>query len=133
VKIFIAIVSSGSIASWAIWQSLAALWATIIAASQLVNAVKPYLPYERRLKQLPPLAIALDNLFLDAERRWFAVAEGQLTDAQIHDALIDLKQRRNDADHAAFKDSPLPIQPKLLLDAETRAKAYFEQAYPTEA
>jgi len=128
-NMFLAVAASASIASWAIWKQFAFLWATVIASSQLLSAVKHYLPFERRVKQLAPLSIDLDQLFLDAERQWYAVAEGQLPNQAIHEALISLKERRTKADHTYFKETALPSKPKLLKEAEQRATAYLSQSY----
>ena len=40
-NVILAIASSGSIASWAIWDEYAIYWGGFIALSQLITAIKP--------------------------------------------------------------------------------------------
>jgi hypothetical protein len=60
-NIFLALTSSGSIAAWAVVKDHAMLWACIIAASQIVTAIKPFLPYRQRAKALIALGDALQK------------------------------------------------------------------------
>jgi hypothetical protein len=48
------------------------IWAGIIAASQVVNAVKAYLPWGERLKPLATMSMGLQYISLDAEDSWSA-------------------------------------------------------------
>ena len=50
INIFLAVTSSGSIGGWVIWDKYSFLWAFIIAASQVINVVKQFLPYKTRVK-----------------------------------------------------------------------------------
>ena len=93
INIFLAIASSSSIAAWAIWKEHQLVWACIIAISQVVTAVKPFLPYRQRLKATSDLNTNIQSIFLEAEQGWYAVAEGLLTEAQIHIKTSQLKDR----------------------------------------
>jgi hypothetical protein len=42
-----AVASSGGIAAWAIWREYAFLWGTIIAASQVADALKEVFPFTK--------------------------------------------------------------------------------------
>ena len=57
INIFLAVTSSTSICGWAIWNKYSFVWAVIIAASQLINAVKQFLPYRTRLKATSTLSV----------------------------------------------------------------------------
>jgi hypothetical protein len=78
-NIFLAAASNGSIATWAIWGKASMLWAVIIGASQFVTAIRPYLPYQNRLKAVSALIRELEDLFLYAEHKWYSIAEGTLS------------------------------------------------------
>ncbi len=41
-----------SIAAWEIWQEYQMVWAVIIALSQVITAIKPFLPFRQRLKPI---------------------------------------------------------------------------------
>lgn len=129
IKVFLAISSSGSIAGWAVWNRAAFLWAVIIAISQIVIAIGPHLPYQRRIKSLTPLTTELHDLLLWGERQWYSIAEGKLTDDDINDRILDLKGRKSKLEATYLSDTPLPMLPKLLEQAEQHARRYFEQTY----
>ncbi len=46
-KIVLAIASSSSIGAWAIWNEYSWVWAGIIAFSQVITEITPFLPYTR--------------------------------------------------------------------------------------
>lgn len=78
-----AIASSTSIAAWAIWQQLSFVWSVIIAISQVLTAIKGFLPYSKRLKILVPFMEDLKFLYNKIEYNWFNVASGELTEEDI--------------------------------------------------
>ena len=45
-NIFLAITSSSSICGWAVWQQYSFVWGAAIAASQLITAIKGFLPFK---------------------------------------------------------------------------------------
>ena len=47
---YLAVMSCGSIGGWAVWQHLHWLWAILIAGSQVVFVIKPYLPFYRKMR-----------------------------------------------------------------------------------
>ncbi|MGQ4807875.1 hypothetical protein NKDENANG_01240 [Candidatus Entotheonellaceae bacterium PAL068K] len=126
---FLAVTSNGSIATWAIWGKWPILWAIIIGLSQLINAIRPYLPYQRRIRAITALNRELDELSLHAEHRWYAIAEGHLTNEQIHDETIELKRRKSKAEDTYLGSLPFPENDKLLQEAESQATTYFRTNY----
>ena len=50
INAFLAITSSTSIAAWVIWKKFTLIWTILIAVSQIISAVKPFLPYNQRYK-----------------------------------------------------------------------------------
>jgi hypothetical protein len=120
-----AITSSASIAGWAIWQQLYYLWAVVIAGSQVLIAVKAYLPYKGRLQALAALGPELDLLALEAEDGWFKVSRGLLSEQEIHARTMDMKRKSQKAAASAFKGMSLPDNSKLLTMADGEASAYM--------
>ena len=129
INIFLAITSSSSIAAWAIWQEYQLLWAIIIAGSQIVTSIKPFLPYKHRLKAVSTLGEMMQDLCLECEKYWFQVAEGELTEKEIHDINIDLKDKSIAVEKKALKNIVLPTNRKILNKAEKEADKYFKINY----
>lgn len=92
-NIFLAITSSGSIASWAIWRDLAWLWGAIIALSQLVTALKPIFPFSKHVHSLNMRCYKQEALFLELDNLWFSLIDGSISERIAKTKLSHLKQR----------------------------------------
>ena len=129
INVFLAITSSSSIAAWAIWQKHDIVWAVIIALSQVVTAVKPFLPFKVRLKAVADLNDRIQDISLECEKGWFAVAEGELTEKEIHEHCIKLRNDALTAEKKCLKNIVLPKNKKLLKRAEQDADLYLTKNY----
>lgn len=132
VNIFLAITSSGSIAGWAIWQHAAMFWAIIIAASQVVNVIKNFLPYKARMKSLAGVIHEFEDIVLFAENSWFGVSEGKLTEEEIHKLQFDVRAQKTKALKKHLGSNTLPEKSRLLKKALRSADTYFDNFYPVE-
>ncbi|MGK7878578.1 MAG: hypothetical protein AB4060_00515 [Crocosphaera sp.] len=129
IQVFLAVVSNGSIAAWVIWSKAQFIWALLIAFSQLVSAVKPYLPYQKRIRNLEPFKLELTNLLLRMEEKWYEIFEGQLTDKEIYTLTIEIKQEKTNLESRYLSTTPLPENKKYLDQAEEKANKYFKRNY----
>jgi hypothetical protein len=125
IKAFLAIAASSSIAGWAIVQQYAVFWGAIVAASQVVQVVKEYLPYQNRLKALAGLSVELNALSLVTEDQWFKVSNSGMYDDDIHDLRIALKRKKASAVQKAFPVAGLPENKKFADRAELDNIQYF--------
>ena len=87
-NMFLAIVACGSIAGWAVWNQLAIIWACFVALSQVLNAIKPYLPYSKRVEGLLKYNNDIGLLYAKMEYDWLYVSNGKLTEDEINDLLL---------------------------------------------
>ena len=131
INIFLAITSSSSIAVWAIWQKHQIIWAVILALSQVVTAIKPFLPFKQRLKAVSDLNDKIQEISLKCEKGWFSVAEGELTDKEIHELCISLRDNALTAEKKCLKNIVLPKNMKILKKAEIEADQYLTNNYHT--
>jgi hypothetical protein len=129
---FSAIASSASIGAWAIWRDVAGLWALVIALSQVLSAIKEYLPYKSRLRGLGSLGKDLNALALSAENDWFKVSQGFLTEQQIHELQMVLKGKIQAATNNGFPNSSLPEDKFLLEKAEAAVQLYVQRFFGQE-
>lgn len=125
IKAFLAIAASSSIGGWLIFQQYAFVWATIVAASQVLQAVKEYLPYKNQLKALAGLSVDLNALSLVAEDQWYKVSNGGMFDDDIHDQRMALKRKKLAAVQKAFPVAGLPESQKFSERADTETNLYF--------
>jgi hypothetical protein len=131
-NMFLAIASSGSIATWAFWQEHTMVWAGIIAASQVAQAIKPFLPYTKRLKAMTAVTNDLEALFISMETHWFDVYEYKLSDEDIHKLHMSFKEKKRQIlqKHLGSESVSAPHEEKYKTKAQSISKSYFTSMYP---
>jgi hypothetical protein len=84
INIFLALAASTSIGAWAVWKEYPFLWGGVIAASQVVTTIKPYLPYNKMVKELNSRCLKMDLLNIEFEERlWNMIERGQISENTI--------------------------------------------------
>lgn len=129
INAFLAITSSSSICGWAIWNKYSFVWALIIAISQLITAVKQFLPFKKRMKAISSLLRDLEELLNFAEMRWFDVAEGRLTNEEINRLQFEIRKKKNKLLHKHLSHQSLPEKKKLFNKAKEMAQTYVTNFY----
>lgn len=129
INVFSAIVSSTSIAAWAIWQQLSFAWSFIIAISQVLSAIKGFLPYSRRLKSIVPFMEDLKFLYNRMEYTWFKVASGEMTEEEINEILYEFKDEYTNIENKHLKDETLLENEKFKKKSDMKTDAYFENNF----
>jgi hypothetical protein len=123
-----AVASSGGIAAWVIWQRYAFLWASIIALSQLADALKDVFPFQKRRTALSRWVRQLDRMFVVAQRDWDAIAHGRCRDEQISKLLHQLRSREQRL-QAKYVPDGLARNDSAFQRAEAEAVRYFALRY----
>jgi len=129
IQMFTAITSSASIGGWALWNSISYIWATIIAASQVLAAIKTYLPYNRRSKAINDTYNQLSLLFIKAEHGWFQVSDGSMTTREINDKQFELKKEKQLVYNKTFASQSLPTNSRIRARADQTTERYFANFY----
>jgi hypothetical protein len=103
------------------------LWATIIAASQVLNISAGFLPYKQREKTLRTILPQMQKLLLDCEDEFELVSTGELTNREIHEKTMQFKRQLSEIYNQLYICG-LPTKKSYLKAAEMRAsktiKAY---------
>ena len=123
-----AIASSGSIAAWALWKEYAFVWGAIIAASQVVDALKDVFPFTKRHKAAIEHTITLASIFIDAQLEWENIFSGRYTDDQIMNLRHKLMKLQHEAERSSFPDG-LATQDALFAESQKDAGEYFTATY----
>lgn len=127
----LALASSTSIAAWAIWEENPFFWAAVVAASQVVTTVKPFLPYRKRQVSTMALINGFFPILLSIEEDWYRICNDNLDSKQI-DALLIARKRdlqRIEAEH--FNEAQLPRNRSLMAKATAETMRYFENMEET--
>ncbi len=126
------VASSGGIGLWVIWREYTFVWASIIAASQVADALKDVFPFSRQHKASGEYMLALDRLLIDAELEWTKVFAGDYPDDEVLNRRHALMMLQHEAIRRNFPDG-LPRQNDILREmAEREAADYLAKTYPTE-
>jgi hypothetical protein len=128
-KVTLAIASSSSIGAWTIWNEYSWVWASIIAFSQVISAINPFLPYKGRIKAYSSLLNELEELMIQAEFKWHAISDGQLMPSQINKARFEVRASKQKSLKKHIKTT-IPTNSKYHSQAEQSATEYFNNFYP---
>ncbi|WP_148193995.1 hypothetical protein [Pseudomonas syringae] len=130
ISIGLAIASSSSIAGWVIWEKYAFIWACLIMASQVTSAVYRYLPFKARIKPLSAAGVEISILANTAEKAWYDISRGELTEGDINQKLFSLREKSSAILKSAFGGMVIPENEKLLRKAEQQMFKHFKSHYP---
>ena len=125
INIFLAIASSTSIAGWALWNKYIYVWTGIIALSQVINAILPYLPYKERIKSLSALARDLRQLGITIELTWLDIAAGGLPESRMRKLYHEYLQKEAEYEEKYFSGKSIPEDLSLFAQAEEEVKRYL--------
>jgi hypothetical protein len=128
-KIVLAIASSSSIGAWVIWNHLSWVWAGVIAFSQIISAVNPYFPYSSRIKAYTSLLNELEELMIQAEFKWHAISEGNLTATEINKVRFNIRTTKQKSLKKHILTT-IPTNSTMQEKAENSAIEYLSNFYP---
>jgi hypothetical protein len=122
---FLAIMSSSSIAGWAMWIEYASVWAFLIASSQLVNAILPHLAFKERIKAFSGLARDLRQLAITLESKWLDIAAGELSEKEMRKIYSEYLRREAEFEDRHFSGKSVPRNSALFSEAEDEVLIYL--------
>lgn len=95
-NVVLAIASSGSIASWTIWDEYAIYWGSLIALSQLITALKPIFPFHKHVHTLNHRCYKQELLFLELIEMWQNLNDKSENESTIKTRLSYLTKQINE-------------------------------------
>ena len=95
-NVVLAIASSGSIASWTIWDEYAIYWGGFIALSQLITALKPIFPFHKHVHTLNHRCYKQELLFLELIEMWQNLNDKSENESTIKTRLSYLTKQINE-------------------------------------
>ncbi|MFA9380099.1 MAG: hypothetical protein ACERKO_03460 [Acetanaerobacterium sp.] len=128
-NIWLAISSSSSIAAWAIWNEYGLIWAILIAVAQVITAIKPQLPFNKRLELIKPFLTDLQLLFNKVDYNWHKVSQGELNEGEINDLLFDFRNSYTEMETKNLKSSELITNKEIIRIADKRTDEFFRANY----
>lgn len=112
-KIFLAIMASGTVASWSFWSTYEILWKLLSAASALVAIALPILNWPKIIQSMNVLTEKWALITSDYELLWLDVKKGIKEKDEIR-IKKELKNLMTKESTLSQKEANLPDDPKLL-------------------
>lgn len=133
INVFLAVISCGSIATWAVWKELPMLWAGLIALSQFVNAVKPWFPYNKYVKEFSSKSLKIDNFNIEYERLFNQLQtdaiDDKIAEKQYYDFMKEYSTLLRFSEDVIFDVSKQDVIEKKATELN---KTYFRTHYNVE-
>jgi hypothetical protein len=126
-----AVTSSSSIAAWVIWRKYAFIWAALIAASQVADALRDVFPFRKRRQALSGWSNALNRLFVDAQRDWDNISAGSISNTKIAACTHQLRQKIQRYEETYVPDGLVRKQ-TIFEAAQKEMETFFRTRYPID-
>ncbi len=126
--IFKAFVTSSTIGAWVIWKDYALLWGILLAVTQVLDAIKEFIPQTKNRRNASDFVLAMENIVIDARFEWYEVFNGKYDADEIMSRWRKLAKLLNETEAKYFPDG-LPADQKRQSLAEGDAAAYFSSVY----
>ena len=130
IGIFKAIVTSGTIGAWAVWKEHAFLWGTLLAAAQVLDAAKEFMPQTKNIRNASDFVAALESILIDARYEWYEMFNGRYDADEIMARWRKLAKLLSETEGKYFPEG-LQRDTKRQRLAEADADAYFKREYGT--
>lgn len=127
-NIFLALASSSSIAAWAIWNKMPFLWSGIIAGSQVLTVIKPFLPYFKYVKELNSKLLRIENINIEIERLWYKIQQFKIDDDEAAENYFEIKKQITEALNFG-DDTIFDVDKSLKNKANERMKIFLKSNY----
>ena len=128
INIFLAVSSSGSIAAWAIWNAYPIIWGAIIAFSQVLTVVKPYIPYFKYVKELNTKCLKMEIINLELERLWYHLQHDRISSELSEDQYFDIRKQTTEIFNFG-DDMIFEVDSTIERKANERMKTFLKNTY----
>lgn len=126
---FLSLTAISCIAAWDIWKDYQLLWAILICASQIIQALFPKLPYNDLLISTKFMISSLDKLLLQIEHDWLYLDIHNLSDDEILKLLDEHQSQHAELINQFFAATFLPVIKYCEKKAEEDCKNFFSITY----
>ncbi|QGY46158.1 hypothetical protein GM418_21560 [Maribellus comscasis] len=127
-NIFLAFATSGSVATWALWNKLPIIWAGIIVAAQIINLIKPYFPFSKICKEINDKQRLLQGLLLNYENLWSKIQFDEISEKKGREEYLKLRKQiqelLNFSDDIVFN-----VDKKIKSVAQEKTNSYLNRNY----
>ncbi len=95
-SIFLAVASASSVAAWAVWEKYPALWAAIVAISQILHIIKPYMYFIKNDKEFIEMSLLFEGIYLSYEKLWYELQKEDFNSDEAENTFYENRQKELD-------------------------------------
>ena len=117
--IFLAVMTSGTVASWSIWVELELLWKILSAISALLAIALPIINWPKMIKKMAVLRGNWMEIKTQYEILWAKLNQKDHNANEILKVFEEIKKRESDA---CGEESELPCDKKLLRKCQNEVR-----------
>ena len=128
-SIILAVISTGSLAGLIFNEKSRVVLTCILALTQIFTAAKPYLPFERRLKELDRGIPLLNMVYMDIEKDWNRIFDEDPSEDDINKIYYKHAKKWDEIDSEILKGDVLPFNKKYEESANAEKDRYFENMF----
>ena len=128
ISVLRAVTSLASVGGWLTVSHLAWLWATLLVAAQLAEALQGTFPFAKKRLALSRWCRKLDELVVTAQGTWDEIESRKMNGVQIRKALRLLRVQKNKAQAKAVPNG-LPKRNVLFAQALAETASFFAHRY----
>ena len=132
INLFLAIVSLSSVSAWVIWKELPWLWALIIAASNIIVAIKPYLLYDKTIKEFNEKLLLLEGIEIEYEKLFFDLDNNKIEENNCSELFFSIYERQAKALRTS-DDIRIGLYKDLKVKANQDTDRYIFNNYNTKS
>ncbi|MCF8230087.1 MAG: hypothetical protein K9G58_14805 [Bacteroidales bacterium] len=128
---FLSVISLSSVSAWVIWEIIPWLWALLIALSNVLIAIKPFLTLDKKIKELNEKLSVLELIQAEYEKIFFEHFMKYIDDKVASKKYFDnydkqIKTLRTSDELLIGRDR------KLIRKADKDTDRYIENNYQTK-
>lgn len=131
-SVFLAITGTGSLGGIAFNRSVTTLVAIVLVCSQLIIAAMPYLPFEKRDRELDKCIHAMNIIYTDIENFWHIISYSDIKESEIQAKIAEYENKWTDVKNSVFKLDSLPTNDDFSHQAYENTKQYFRSKFGVE-
>ena len=118
-KIFLAVMTSGTVASWGFWSQYVFLWKGLSALSAIIAIALPILNWPKMIQNMNVLKEKWLSIKYQYELLWLDVKDGIKDETKIKKEFKNIREKES---ILCQKEANLPNKPKLLLKCREDVK-----------
>lgn len=124
-SIFLALASASSVATWAIWDKYPIVWASVVAISQLMHIVKPYMYFIKNDKEFIEMSLLFESIYLSYEKLWYNLQKENSDEEEMEKIFYEYRQKELEISNS-HKHIVCPNISSLLAQADIETNNYLQ-------